>query len=208
MKGITYDFYPELKKVIERFDLGQISEERGLILQYLVDYIQSKVIADQEVNVNFICTHNSRRSQLAQIWAQTAADYHRIKTRCYSGGVEVTAFNQRAVEAIMHAGFHVSEASGDNPRYSVSHSPNSEPIIAFSKGFDDKQNQATRFAAVMTCAHADKNCPVIPGAEIRIPIRYHDTKEFDGTPLETSKYKERCLQIGFEMFYVFSKIKK
>ncbi|WP_339699950.1 protein-tyrosine-phosphatase [Algoriphagus aquimarinus] len=197
---------PELKLTVEKAKALSIPVVRKEVLQVLIDYIQSKVNSGEELVLNFICTHNSRRSQFSQIWAQTAADYFGIPAACYSGGVEVTAFNERAVESIRRSGFRVTKKGDDNPKYFVFHSDDAEPIVAFSKLFDDPINQDNRFAAVMTCAHADENCPFIPGAENRIPLRYEDPKAFDDTAEEASKYDERSLQIASEMFYVFSKI--
>jgi arsenate reductase len=50
-----------------------VSDERKALLQPLVDYIQNKVNLQEQIRLNFICTHNSRRSHLSQIWAQTMA---------------------------------------------------------------------------------------------------------------------------------------
>lgn len=185
-----------------------ITDERKETLLPLIEYIQYKMIYHQEVNLNFICTHNSRRSQFSQIWAQTAADYYGIPAQCYSGGVEVTAFNERAVSSIKRSGFHVISEGSVNPIYLVSHSENTTPIKAFSKLFDDPANTCRAFAAVMTCSHADENCPFIPGTEKRIAVRYEDPKAFDDTDRETAMYDTRSLQIASEMFYAFSKIKK
>ncbi len=198
---------PELLTTIQKIREQNISLERKEMLQVLVNYIQQKVGGGETVNLNFICTHNSRRSQFAQIWAQTAADYFGVPANCYSGGVEETAFNERAVASIKRSGFKVSSKGESNPVYFVFNSDDHEPISAFSKLFDDPINTAGQFAAVMVCSHADENCPFIPGTEKRIPIRYHDPKEFDGTPEETEKYDERSMQIAAEMFYVFSQIK-
>jgi len=186
-----------------------IPEDRLAVLKPLIDYIQSKIDQGKEINLNFICTHNSRRSQFSQIWAQTAADYFGIPAKCYSGGVEVTAFNERAVASIKRSGFDVvAQGKGEsNPIYLVSHSKDHDPIKAFSKLFDDPVNKAEQFAAVMTCSHADENCPFIPGTEQRIAVRYEDPKAFDDTPEEASKYDERSMQIAGEMFYVFSKVR-
>ncbi|MDB2389550.1 protein-tyrosine-phosphatase [Flavobacteriaceae bacterium] len=186
-----------------------IPEDRLAVLKPLIDYIQSKIDQGKEINLNFICTHNSRRSQFSQIWAQTAADYFGIPAKCYSGGVEVTAFNERAVASIKRSGFDVvAQGEGEsNPIYLVSHSKDHDPIKAFSKLFDDPVNKAEQFAAVMTCSHADENCPFIPGTEQRIAVRYEDPKAFDDTPEEASKYDERSMQIASEMFYVFSKVR-
>lgn len=197
---------PKLNLTVEKAKALSIPDVRKEVLQVLIDYVQSKVNSGEELVLNFICTHNSRRSQFSQIWAQTAADYFGIPAACYSGGVEVTAFNERAVESIRRSGFRVTKKGDDNPKYFVFHSDDAEPIVAFSKLFDDPINQTNRFAAVMTCAHADENCPFIPGAENRIPVRYEDPKAFDDTAEEASKYDERSLQIASEMFYVFSKI--
>ncbi len=187
-----------------------IPQERLGVLSSLIDYIQSKIDQGKEINLNFICTHNSRRSQFSQIWAQTAADYFGVPAKCYSGGVEVTAFNERAVASIKRSGFKlVAQGEAEsNPIYSVFHSKDHEPIKAFSKLFDDPINKADQFAAVMTCSHADENCPFIPGTEQRIAVRYEDPKAFDDSPEEATKYDERSMQIASEMFYVFSQVRR
>lgn len=199
--------YPTLTETIQKAKELSISEDRKQVLEALIQYIQGKVDQGQEVNLNFICTHNSRRSQFSQVWAKTAADLYGISANCYSGGVEVTAFNDRAVNSLKRSGFRIySNENGSNPIYSLFYSEDSEPIIAFSKTYDDPANTASKFAAVMTCEHADENCPFIPGTEQRIPVRYEDPKAFDDTELESEKYDERSLQIASEMLYVFSKV--
>lgn len=199
--------YPTLAETIQNAKKQPIPAERKAVLEVLISYIQSKLDQGQDVNLNFICTHNSRRSQFSQIWAKTAADLHGIPANCYSGGVEVTAFNDRAVSSLKRSGFRISfKENGSNPIYSVFYSDESDPIIAFSKVFDDPANDALHFAAVMTCDHADENCPFIPGTGRRIPVRYEDPKAFDGTDLEAEKYDERSLQIASEMLYVFFQV--
>ncbi|MEQ8418109.1 MAG: protein-tyrosine-phosphatase [Imperialibacter sp.] len=199
---------PKLEAYRQALPLTQIPEQRKAVLQTLIDYVQTKKEGQQEAKLNFICTHNSRRSQFSQIWAQTAADYYGVDVQTYSGGVEVTAFNERAVAAIERAGFQVTrKEKGGNPVFFIFYSEDGEPITAFSKLYDDPANATTNFSAVMTCSHAEENCPYIPGTEARIPVMYDDPKAFDGTALETAKYDERCQQIAAEMFYVFSQIK-
>ncbi len=196
-----------LESTVARARQININEDRLAVLKSLIDYIQSKIDQGQEINLNFICTHNSRRSQFSQIWAQTAADYFGVPGKCYSGGVEVTAFNERAVASIKRSGFKVVAQGDINPIYSVFHSEDHDPIKAFSKLFDNPVNKAEQFAAVMTCSHADENCPFIPGTEQRIAVRYEDPKAFDDSPKEAAKYDERSMQIASEMFYVFSKVR-
>ena len=199
--------YPALLERIHALQSATPSATRLEVLQPLIDYIQAKVDANAPVRLNFICTHNSRRSQFSQIWAHTAADYFGVPVVCLSGGVEVTAFNERAVASTVRSGFKVEHGTGLNPVYVVRHSTEGEGVSAFSKVFDDPANAGGPFAAVMTCANADEHCPFIPDAEVRLPVRYEDPKAFDDTPEEGVRYDERSDQIASEMLYVFSQIK-
>ncbi len=187
-----------------------ISDERKVILSELKDYVVNALSKDKMVYLNFICTHNSRRSQFAQIWAQVTADYFKIPIQSYSGGVEVTALNERAVASLKRTGFDVDvqEENATNPRYQIRFASDGTNLLGFSKLFDDPVNKAERFAAVMTCAHADENCPFVPGTEQRIALRYEDPKAFDDTSLEEAKYDERSYEIGSELFYVFQEVRK
>ncbi len=199
--------YPTLAATIEKAKHLAVPKERQEVLQELIAFIQQKKDKGEPVLLHFICTHNSRRSQFSQIWAQALAASTGLNISCFSGGVEVTAFNVRAIAAIERAGFKIRQEGEANPKVEVLFSPEGAPIVAFSKVFDDALNPSRGFAAVMTCAHADENCPYIPGAEARIPVRYDDPKAFDGTAEEARKYDERSLQIASEMVYVFSNIR-
>lgn len=202
--------FPEIKNTINTFNFEIISEERSSILQPLIDFIQFKVETNSQVRLNLICTHNSRRSHLSQVWAQTAAAHFNIKNvYCYSGGTEATAMFPLVSKTLAKQGFQIKIISeGNNPIYSIKFSENEHPVIGFSKTFDNDFNPKSEFAAIMTCSSADKGCPFIAGAEKRIPITFEDPKAFDNTPQQAEKYEERSLQIANEMFYVFSKIKK
>ena len=201
--------FTELENTINSFDFNQISEKRKIILQPLVDYIQNKVDNKLHSRLNLICTHNSRRSHLSQVWAQTAAAHYKVQNVCcYSGGTEATALYPMVAETLQHAGFNVKTISeGKNPVYSIKFSANDLPIIGFSKTYDDDFNPDSEFVAIMTCSQADVGCPFISGAEKRVPITFEDPKVSDGTPQQKEVYQERSLQIGTEMFYVFSQIK-
>ena len=126
---------------------------------------------------------------------------------CFSGGVEVTAFNERAAASIKRAGFQVTSTDTENPKYEISFGESHAPILAFSKLYNDTINPTSDFAAIMTCSDADENCPFIPGADARIPLRYEDPKAFDNTDKEETMYDERSLQIASELLYVFSQLK-
>ncbi len=188
-------------------NFGTISKKRKEELYEVATFISDELQKNESVHLNFICTHNSRRSHLSQIWAQTAAAYYKIDgIKTYSGGTEATAFNPRAVAAIERAGFSVKNPGGENPHYEVRYDVNAEPMICFSKKFDDPFNPSENFAAIMTCSDADENCPFVPGASFRKPITYRDPKESDGSALERETYDERCKQIGIEMFYMISDV--
>ena len=110
-------------------------------------------------------------------------------------------------QTLTKQGFIVNVLSeGKNPFYSIKFSENEHPVICFSKTFDDDFNPRSEFAAIMTCSHANENCPVVFGCEARIPITYDDPKAFDQSPQQAEKYLERSIQIATELKYVFSKI--
>lgn len=190
-------------------EFSQIPESRKPILKELTEFISQKSKAKQAVNLNFICTHNSRRSHISQIWAQAAAHYYGIRNvQCYSGGTEATAFNPRAVKAMQEVGFDIQVfKAGTNPIYKVKFSNDASPLTVFSKKYDDDFNPMNDFAAIMTCSHADENCPLVLGATTRIALTYNDPKDFDGTPQESAKYLERVREIGTEILYAFSQVK-
>ena len=197
-----------IENTIAALDVATIPKERKDTLQPFLEFIQEKHQAKQEIRINFICTHNSRRSHLSQVWAQTMAYHFNIKNVfCYSGGTEATALFPMAAETLRNSGFEINTLSeGKNPVYSIKYAENQHPIIGFSKKFDDAFNPKTGFAAILTCSQADEGCPFIAGAEKRFPITFEDPKAFDNTPQQAQKYKERSLQIATELYYVFSQI--
>ena len=202
--------FQNLNTTIESISKTTIAEERKVVLQPLIDFIQTKVDTQQSIRLNFICTHNSRRSHLSQIWAQTMAFHFGIRNIfCYSGGTEATAMFPKVGETLTNQGFQIQQLSSENnPVYAVKYDENEAAIVCFSKTFDDAFNPTSEFAAIMTCSSADAGCPFIAGAEKRLPIRYEDPKAFDNTPQQAIKYEERSLQIATEMSYVFAQIKK
>ncbi|PKW20515.1 protein-tyrosine-phosphatase [Flavobacterium lindanitolerans] len=202
--------YQKLSETIKQLYFEELgNEERKSILQPLVEYIQQKVNNKQDINLNFICTHNSRRSHFSQIWAQVASEYFKIQNvYCYSGGTEETALFPKVIETLSNQGFNIFKiADGVNPVYAVKYGENILPIIGFSKKYENPFNPTSEFAAIMTCSQADGGCPFIVGAEKRVPITFEDPKVSDNTPEQTQVYLEKSLQIATEMFYIFSQIK-
>jgi arsenate reductase len=199
-----------LLKWIEEFSDLKISGERKEVLKPLADYIQNKWNAGETIRLNFICTHNSRRSHLSQIWAQTMAFHFGIKNVfCYSGGTVATAMFPKVAETLKNQGFQVLRLSEtENPIYAVKYAQNESPVLCFSKTYSHEFNPRSNFGAIMTCNHADEGCPLVLGAEARFPIKYDDPKAFDGTDLQKEKYEERSLEIAREMWWVFNSLNK
>ncbi|MDA9984777.1 protein-tyrosine-phosphatase [Flavobacteriaceae bacterium] len=193
-----------LASLVKSLPYKNIEEGRKKELQDFVDYLQEKKAKNLPLHLNFICTHNSRRSQFSQLWAKAMAHYHGHECTTYSGGVEVTACNERVIQTLIGQGFSIEqEGVSQNPHYRIQLGGVSLGTF-FSKLFDDPSSPTTGFAAIMTCAHADENCPFIPGAEQRIPVRYKDPKAFDDTPKEAEAYLAKSIEIATEMHYVFS----
>jgi protein-tyrosine-phosphatase len=195
-----------VKKQLNGFD--EIPNDRKGALEPLSEFIRNHVTSGSTSNLVFICTHNSRRSHMSQLWAQAAAYFYGVPdVRCFSGGTEATAFNPRAVAAMRKAGFDIREVQpGSNPVYEVRFASGAEPVTAFSKTFGDPFNPQRNFAAVMTCSDADEACPFVPGTSLRVAIPYEDPKKADGTPDEELRYDERCRQIAREMLYMLSRV--
>ncbi len=193
---------------LEQYAHQNISTERKEVLQLLIDYIREKIANNNTIRLNFICTHNSRRSHLAQIWAQTMAFHFNVKNVfCFSGGTEATAMFTKISETLSQQGFEIQQLSDSiNPIYSIKYTANEHPIICFSKKYDDAFNPRNDYGAIMTCDSADEACPIVLGAEKRFPIKYQDPKAFDNSPDMDRKYTEKSIEIGQEMWYVFSEV--
>ena len=187
-------------------DFSQIPRERKERLKEIATFISEKVRLGQPARLIYICTHNSRRSHMSQLWAQVAADHFGIQdVRTFSGGTEATCFEPRAVAALQRAGFEIKkEDDNPNPTYHLKHPFCRRPQKAWSKVYSDETNPQKGFAAIMTCSSADQDCPIVHGAEQRFVLPYEDPKKADDTLNESTTYDERCRQIATEMFYCFS----
>ncbi|MCZ6807509.1 MAG: protein-tyrosine-phosphatase [Deltaproteobacteria bacterium] len=193
-----------IDELVLRFDA--IPDDRKLALERVAIFVAERVAAGGPIELTFICTHNSRRSHMAQLWAAAAAAHYGVTgVETYSGGTEATSFNPRAVEALKRVGFVIENPGGENPPYRVRYSEDAPTIECFSKTYGHAFNPQRDFVAVMTCSQADRACPVVHGAALRVPIAYDDPKASDGTPEEASTYDARCRQIGAEMLYLFSR---
>lgn len=192
-------------------EVDLVPAERKQALDRIAAYVRERRAAGEPVRLTFICTGNSRRSHLGQLWAAAVARHLGLEgIETYSGGTEPSALNPRTIAAIERAGFVVErpEAAGENPHYRVSFARDVPPIESFSKRFDDPVNPRADFVAVMTCSEADQECPLVPGAALRISLPYDDPKVADDTPEEAARYDERSRQIATEMLYLFSRARE
>ncbi|MBR9861684.1 protein-tyrosine-phosphatase [bacterium] len=193
---------PKLKTFVN--SLGKpLEKDREVLAQKLADYIKNELKSNRIPKLNFICTHNSRRSHFAQIWAHTLATYFKLELQTFSGGVEVTAMNERVAESLQRTGFIVSAGPGENPRYNITYSEDHVPINCWSKEYSDPENPQSDFAAVMVCSAAETACPFIPNAGFRMALTFEDPKEFDDTEIEAKMYDQRSKEIANELFRVF-----
>ncbi|MDG2193916.1 MAG: hypothetical protein P8K77_03490 [Polaribacter sp.] len=194
----------------EALDKHLLSEKRKELLQAISKKITATYIKDQKVHLNFICTHNSRRSQLAQVWSFFAADYFQLDNMfLFSGGTEATAFYKNTVKTLQEVGFtfHLTDFNHQNPKYAISFEGSQKALVGFSKTFDDIHNQQP-YIAITTCDSADENCPFIPDALHRFHLPFTDPKVSDNTQEEGEFYLKINQQIAREVFVIFSEVKK
>jgi len=187
-----------------------LDDQRTALLQTIAKSIVQLISEKRKINLNFICTHNSRRSQFAQVWAHYAIQFFDIRNcRSFSGGTEETAFFRNTVKSLQDVGFnfHLTRFSHQNPTYEIIYDDCKKPIIGFSKLYDNKVNNQP-FIAITTCSNADKNCPFIPEATHRFHLPFTDPKKFDNSFDKSEKYLETSKQIAGELHYIFLQVKK
>lgn len=205
------DLISAIREFVEQriAEFDQIPPQRQQELSELARYVSDCRKASQPSRLTFICTHNSRRSHLSQIWSAVAADYYQIHgVETFSGGTEATAFAVPALAALRRTGFVLHSPAGKNPHHELQYRSSGKPLVCFSKVYNEAPNPCSGYCAVMTCHHADVHCPVVQGAAHRIAVQYEDPKVSDGTPAEAATYDERCRQIAREMLFAFSQVER
>lgn len=205
--------FPKLKKYVESVEkeLASLPEERKENLRKIANYIVEKQKKGEKTEIIVICTHNSRRSHLGQVWLQIAAHHYGLKNiSTFSGGTEATACNIRTIKALQRAGLEIkstSEQGEKNPKYVAKYANDASEMLLFSKVYTSTTNPQSGFLAILVCNTADEACPIVKGAEHRIYHGYEDPKKADDTPQETQVYDERCRQVAEEMFFVMKEVK-
>lgn len=199
------------KAVLDQLDalkaaFADIPQARKATLDQLAALAGEALKEKQHIGLTFVCTHNSRRSQLAQVWLPVAAAHYGVSGLwSFSGGTESTAFNHRMVAALQRFGFELNTENpeAENPVYTM---PGWEGSTLFSKKYDEAPNPVEDFFAIMVCDHADANCPFVPGAMKRISLPFTDPKEADDSPREEAAYDAKVREIGSAILYLVSRI--
>ena len=109
------------------------------------------------VNILFLCTGNSCRSQIAEGWARHIGGDSVV---AQSAGIEAHGKNPRAIEVMRESGIDISEQ---------------ESTIVN----DDMLQDAD--VVVTVCGHADEQCPVLPPSSTKLHWSLTDPAKATGT---------------------------
>lgn len=193
---------PELREYADylttTFDM--IEPEHHASMDQLSDWIAKNWQPSSTLHVISTCTGNSRRSILGATMGNLAATYYGLdNVRFHSGGTTPSAFNKRTINTLKEIGFRV-EPTGEEAERGDPSLPNDIFTVAwgegmecleFSKTYNDPSNPSSGFAAILVCNEADTDCPVLPGAALRVSMIFLDPKSYDDGPYESKKYAER-----------------
>lgn len=202
--------FPPIEAYLAQLSPNNITEKRKEKLNMISEYIYKKLKQQEPVALNFICTHNSRRSFLTNVWANVLAYHFKLPLiESYSAGTEATEIFSSCLEVLEENGFQISRKSKTpvNPTYEIKFSEAAKKITDYSKSLAQQQlNQ--EFIAILTCDEANQACPMVPRAEIRFALPYQDPKAFDKLPNQKEAYRATNTQIATELLYLFNALAK
>ena len=104
----------------------------------------------KKLNILFLCTGNSCRSQMAEGWARALKG---DVIEAYSAGIETHGLNPNAVKVMAEAGVDISKQTSKNVN------------TLLDVPFD---------FVVTVCGHADENCPFFPGDAKVVHVGFQD----------------------------------
>ncbi|TNE80711.1 MAG: protein-tyrosine-phosphatase [Bacteroidetes bacterium] len=162
------------------------------------------VVEKEAKAMNFICTHNARRSVISQsLAAALAHQYGFSEMQFYSGGAESTFIHPNSLALLQKIGFEVKEVkAGNNPVNTAGFASDAQPLQLFSKTFDDASSSEP-YVAILVCSKGDAACPFIPDAKARILIPFEDPGAYDGTEQAAEAYLATAKLILNELHYFF-----
>ncbi len=106
---------------ISKLKLNAIPSHRINVLEDIAANLRINNNLNIKSKLNFICTHNSRRSQLCQVWSDTMSRYYGFTNiLSYSGGTEITQVNKNIINTLIETGFSIKKNKNlSNPIYFV-----------------------------------------------------------------------------------------
>ena len=180
---------------------ARVDPTRRPALRSCAAAIARQLDARGEVSVVAVCTHNSRRSQLAEVWlavASAAAGLGGVSV-C-SGGSDPVAVAPGAIAVLRERGFRVEADTADaNPRLRVRGHGIERELYAKPLGEAVAGVPLRGGVALMVCAAADAACPPVPQVGYRARLPFADPRHADGTPGEAAAYRAASDRIEAEM---------
>ena len=141
----------------------------------------------------FMCTLNSRRSQLCEVWANILSNRLNLKLSFFSAGTEKTEVYKEVIETLCRVGVDINKEGKLNLT--------SNTINIYSKTLDEIKED--KFIGIMNCSDAEKHCPLDPRSKKNIKLFYDDPKKYDGTTKESDEYDRTCRLIASELNAIF-----
>lgn len=129
------------------------------------------------MNLLFLCTGNSCRSQMAEGWARHFAEkaISPLELEVRSAGLEAHGLNPRAVQAMARHGVDISAQTSD----------------VLGDAMIDWADMV-----VSVCGHADANCPLLPARINKRHMPFDDPARATGSDEEIDRqFDEVCCQI-------------
>jgi len=125
------------------------------------------------MNLLFLCTGNSCRSQMAEGWARhLGGDWLQV----HSAGIEAHGKNPRAILVMQEAGIDISAQESNKVT----------EVMLRSADY-----------VVTVCGHADEHCPALPPGTLKEHWPLDDPAKATGTEAEIiDVFRQSCDEIG------------
>ena len=191
---ITFNMEPVFNKFFSRIDSFNPNQKRKKRLDNIASVINENL--NKTRSIVFLCTHNSRRSQICEVWGKVFAEIYRKKININSAGAFKTVVHSQVYESIVKCGLVVDnkkEIFFDKKKFKL----NSKTIDSLTM---------KNFIAVMTCSNAEKSCPNDPRSIRNIKMFFNDPRIYDETDKMSREYLNTTIYIAEELNYIFKNI--
>tara|TARA_Y100001949_G_C15986510_1_gene330879 strand:+ start:2001 stop:2567 length:567 start_codon:yes stop_codon:yes gene_type:complete len=185
---------PVFNKFFSRIDSFNPNQKRKKRLDNIASVINENL--NKTRSIVFLCTHNSRRSQICEVWGKVFAEIYRKKININSAGAFKTVVHSQVYESIVKCGLVVDnkkEIFFDKKKFKL----NSKTIDSLTM---------KNFIAVMTCSNAEKSCPNDPRSIRNIKMFFNDPRIYDETDKMSREYLNTTIYIAEELNYIFKNI--